>query len=49
VVNAFVRLRQIVEHHHDIAAPMEKRRRHERTAPVIGILVLRISTSFPAR
>jgi hypothetical protein len=40
VANAFVRLRQVVEHHQDIAARMEKLERgHERTASVIGIVV----------
>jgi hypothetical protein len=40
VVNAFVRLRQIIEHHKDIAARMEKLERgYEQTASVIGILV----------
>jgi len=40
VVNAFVRLRQAIEHHKDIAARMEKLERgHDRTASVIEILV----------
>jgi len=40
VVNAFVRLRQIIEHHKDIAMRMEKLERgHERAASVIEILV----------
>jgi hypothetical protein len=40
VVNAFVRLRQIVEHHKDIAVRIGKLERgHEQTASVIEILV----------
>jgi hypothetical protein len=40
VVNAFVRLRQMTEHHKDIATRMEKLERgHERAASVIEILV----------
>jgi len=38
VVNSFVRLRQVIEHHKDIAARLEKvERGHERPASVIEI------------